>query len=165
MTDEPSNVTPIARFHTCASCHLEIEHSARFTLEAHGEECMQPEIRMRRAEMRIFALVNAVNTQTELIEMAHRTVIRLEQTVEELARAVTGNPNTVLLKESHGKPQDPEPDTKRSGYTGIHDRIGPGESCSACYFGRPHPNAEPAEPPGEAPAGTEPAAGGPERSS
>jgi hypothetical protein len=78
--DCPGKVTPIARFHTCASCHLEIEHSARFTLDAHGEECMQPEIRMRRAESRILELINAVNTQTEQVDAL---VMRVSALVQE----------------------------------------------------------------------------------
>ena len=48
-----NNVTPIADVHRCASCKLEVRHERRFDPHAHGKDCRQPEIRLRRAEWEI----------------------------------------------------------------------------------------------------------------
>lgn len=39
--------------HVCASCKREVKHEQRFYPHAHGKECRQPEIRLRRAEWEI----------------------------------------------------------------------------------------------------------------
>jgi hypothetical protein len=47
------NVTPIADVHRCASCKLEVRHERRFDPHAHGKDCRQPEIRVKRLEWEI----------------------------------------------------------------------------------------------------------------
>jgi hypothetical protein len=159
----PTNVIPMrGHTHVCSSCCAQIVTERLY--EGHTDECMQPELRMRRAEARILALVNAVNTQTMQIEAL---VMRVSALVQEHWGV------NLLSSQDYGKPEDPEPDTKRSERPCIIDDTGKPVRYASDYeisvfarcHGSPYPNAEPAEPPGEAPAGAEPAAGGPERSS
>lgn len=157
MTDEPSNVVPMrGHTHECSSCHAQIVTERLY--EGHTDECRQPEIRMRRAEARILELINAVNTQTENVEAL---ISRLDQLVFEHWGA------NLLPNEHYGKPQDTEPDTKRSGDSArVFAHYGPGSGCVRCQAGDSvfsHSYTGAAEPPGEAPAGAEPAPGGPER--
>lgn len=149
MSDD--NVTPIAPVQECASCGSRHTHAERFRLDAHNEGCMQPEIRMKRLEARVLELALAV---------------------EELAQAVTGNPNTVLLKETHGI-SEAAPDTQRSGSpvrrctSVIFGECGYCEGCTgiprheaADQRGAPA-DASPAEPERSPTAGAEPAGDAP----
>lgn len=126
MSDD--NVTPITRTHTCPSCHLEVAHEARFNIEAHGEECMQPEIRMRRVEHALFELKNAhnqlVDVVTGLLDWKRRQVEEFNADVIALLR-VTGERLDRLeqfaipggmkpIGETHGT-SEASPDTQRSG--------------------------------------------------
>lgn len=85
MTD---NVTPITPMHVCASCLAPID-TLKY-LEGHTEQCMQPEIRMRRLE-----------------RMTHEHRIVIDQ-LSELLRAAVGNAELMsrtmdTLATSHGE--------------------------------------------------------------
>jgi hypothetical protein len=149
MTDD--NVIPIVAYHDCASCRARIESMRVYA--GHTDECMQPEIRMRRAEQRI----------AHLLEVVHQLVGSNNDSVELIGEL---NKRLAALESTHGEPKNPESEpvpTVRSGASYPVELTG--ESCSACYFGRPHPDASAAESPGEAPAGAEPASYGPDWSS
>lgn len=175
VTPPLAPVVPTAPVQECASCRSRHTHAERFELSAHAPGCRQPEIRMRSAEARILELINAMNTQTELLEGAHACVLKLTEAAEHLNERLK---KIEALKEPHGKPTDDTepPSTQRSpeGILSPGDGLsarsiaslwhGPQCSCEACHPRDAHPDSRAAESPGEAPAGSDPAPGRSERS-
>ena len=191
MTDP----TPIVPSHVCASCKAPI--STLDGYQGHTDKCMQPEIRMRRLEAHVAELSARVQAlghramscpfcrvinpaiapdgvhfiNCEFSALVQRVKV-LEHEQRLMHESLTLLAALTVPKESHGKPQDPGPDTKRSG-TLIDARSfgipgGPGRvkwlacnlhfpgrqpGCEACDSGFTHPDASPTEPPGEAPVG------------
>lgn len=190
------NVIPMrGHTHECPSCHAQIVTERLY--EGHTDTCRQPEIRMRRAEATIAQLQDIVHQLVGSNNESVSNIIDLNTRLEKLDKycgqlhaefcAPVGatlerhDERLVALEKDHGKPQDIEPDTKRSGgTTGLgYDWAPPvsrddglSERSTQAIWAGPfphapgftHPDAEPAESPSEAPAGAEPSPGGPERS-
>lgn len=53
-----ANVVPIVQTHVCSSCKQTIQ--TRLVYEGHGPTCMQPEVRFRRTEMRLYILERVI---------------------------------------------------------------------------------------------------------
>jgi len=151
------NVTPITQTHQCPSCHLEVAHAQRFNPEAHGEECKQPEIRMRRAELQlgqlteiVHQLVGANNESVESIILFNKRLDRAENFLMPGGMKPVEDPNA-----STPSP-DAEPSTQRSPLQvscPCGDQERPGHPIGWCVT---HTDPGAAKPPGEAPAGADP---------
>lgn len=80
MTD---NVTPITNTHVCASCKAVIRDGEVYL--GHSEECMQPEIRMRRLERMTLEHRIVIDQLAELLRASVNTNERMSKTLETLA--------------------------------------------------------------------------------
>lgn len=80
MTD---NVTPIVSMHACASCKAPIDSLKYY--EGHTEQCMQPEIRMRRLERMTLEHRMVIDNLAELLRLEVKNSESMSRTLETLA--------------------------------------------------------------------------------
>lgn len=182
MTD---NVTPIAPIAQCAGCGATIRHEQRFDPTKHGDECPQPEIRMRRAEARIAQLQEIL---TQLVGQGNETVTNqvdlnkrlLEANGQiEAMRGVINQYSELVMRLSHSTEIRDILKGKHGSSEAISDTLiewecpqcgerrlplSAGGQCWCTAPHRPsllHSDARPAEPAGTPDAGADAAAGGP----
>jgi reverse gyrase len=80
------NVTPITPMHVCASCKGKIRDDNIW--EGHTEQCMQPEIRMRRLERMTLEHRMVIDNLSELLRSMSRTLETLAKTQGEIIKAL-----------------------------------------------------------------------------
>jgi hypothetical protein len=80
MTD---NVTPITPMHVCASCKGKIRDDNIW--EGHTEQCMQPEVRMRRLERMMLEHRAVIDQAMEILLSSVNNTDSMSRTIETLA--------------------------------------------------------------------------------
>lgn len=168
------NVTPITQTHVCSSCLQEIPTMRKH--EGHSETCMQPEIRMRRAERQVAQLTEVVHQLVASNNEAVTNQIDLNKRLESLfadhEKLIGAYEYLLALKEPAKETNastpspDAEPSTQRSPILepgdGLSERSlailweGPN---GTLYRASAYADPGAGESPGEAPAGAEPAGG------